>query len=74
VALTIAITVKPNAKQVGVEKLADGEYRVSVTAAPERGKANQAVLDVLADHFGVTKSSVKILRGHSARRKLIRIN
>jgi uncharacterized protein (TIGR00251 family) len=73
-ALTIAVTVKPNAKQIGVKKLADAEYRVSVTAPPEGGKANQAVLELLADHFGVAKSAIKILRGHRTRRKLIRVD
>jgi uncharacterized protein len=73
-ALTISVTVKPNAKQVGVKKLTATEYRVSVIAPPEGGKANQAVLEILADHFGVAKSSVKILRGHKTRRKLIRVD
>lgn len=45
----------------------------SVRAAAQDGKANRALVDILADHFGVAKSTVKIIRGHSARHKLIEI-
>ena len=67
--LKIAVTVKPNAKRAQVEELAEKQYR----AAAQDGKANQALVDILADHFGVAKSTVKIIRGHSARHKLIEI-
>jgi uncharacterized protein (TIGR00251 family) len=44
-----------------------------VTAAPVEGKANEALLQFLAKEFGVTPSSVEIVRGHRSREKLIRI-
>jgi hypothetical protein len=72
-AFTIAVTVKPNAKEPAITRISESEYRVSVNAAPVGGKANQALIVLLADHFGVPKSSIEILRGHSARKKLIRI-
>ena len=67
--LKIAVTVKPNAKKAQVVELAEKQYRVAV----RDGKANRALVDILADHFGVAKSTVKIIRGHSARHKLIEI-
>jgi uncharacterized protein (TIGR00251 family) len=72
-AITISVTVKPNAKQPAISRFSDTEYRASINAAPQGGKANQALIELLADHFGVAKSSVEILRGRSARKKLIRI-
>jgi uncharacterized protein len=72
-ALTIALTVKPNAKKPAITRISENEYRASVNAAPVGGKANQLLIELLADHFGVTKSSIAILRGRSARKKLIRI-
>jgi len=54
-----------------------GPYRdgikVRVTAAPVEGSANKVLLRFLAKEFGVTPSSVEIVRGHRSREKLIRI-
>jgi uncharacterized protein len=54
-----------------------GPYRdgikVRVTAAPVEGKANEALLRFLAKEFGVTLSSIEIVRGHRSREKIIRV-
>jgi uncharacterized protein (TIGR00251 family) len=54
-----------------------GPYRdgikVRVTAAPVEGRANEALLRLLAKEFGVTPSSIEIIRGHRSREKIIRI-
>jgi uncharacterized protein (TIGR00251 family) len=54
-----------------------GPYRdgmkVRVTAAPVEGRANEALLRLLAKEFGVTPSSLEIVRGHRSREKIIRI-
>jgi hypothetical protein len=54
-----------------------GPYRdgikVRVTAAPVEGKANEALLRFLAKQFGVTPSSIEIVRGHRSREKIIRV-
>jgi uncharacterized protein (TIGR00251 family) len=71
--LKIAVTVKPRAKTESVVKINDGEFVVSVHAPPQGGEANQALVALLADHFSVPKSAVKIVRGHSSRRKLVSI-
>ena len=71
--LKIAVTVKPNAKKAQVVELAEKQYRVAVREAAQDGKANQALIDILADHFGVAKSAIKIIRGHAARHKLLEI-
>ena len=69
----IWVTVKPQARKDEVVSLADGEYRVSVHAPAQEGKANEAVIELLAEHFSVPKSTVKIIRGQTSRRKLIEI-
>jgi uncharacterized protein len=69
----IAVTVKPNAKKAEVTKLSDAEYRVAVRPPAQDGKANEAVIDLLADYFGIAKSAVKIIRGHSSRHKLLEV-
>ena len=69
----IHVTVKPRAKTPEITKVTDGEYRVMVRAPAQDGKANLALIDLLADFFKVPKPTIKILRGQSSRRKLIEI-
>jgi uncharacterized protein (TIGR00251 family) len=47
--------------------------RVAVTAPPVDGAANAAVIEALADAFGVRKAAVTIVRGETGRRKTVRI-
>lgn len=67
----IKIRVIPRAKFDRVEMQSDGTYRVHTTAAPADGDANAAVIKMLARHFDVPKSSIKIIRGQSTRDKVI---
>jgi len=46
---------------------------VSVHAPAREGKANRAVIELLAAHFSVSRSSIKIIRGESSKRKLVEI-
>lgn len=72
-AARIYVKVIPRAGRKEVTKISEGEYKVRVSAAPERGRANEAVIELLADYFGVSKSSVAIVGGRSARTKIIDI-
>lgn len=71
----IWVTPKASANRIKVETLADGSVlvRVYVTLVPEAGKANQAVLKLLAKEMGVPKSSLSIVRGETDRNKLIKL-
>jgi uncharacterized protein (TIGR00251 family) len=71
--LTISVSVKPQAKKESVIQVSPSEYRVAVKAPPHDGKANLAVIKLLADYFSVPKSRIKIVRGHAARRKILAI-
>jgi len=71
--MKLTITVKPNSRKTQVEPVGEGEYRVWVTASPQDGKANEAVIEALADHFDVPKSRIRIVHGASSRKKLIEI-
>jgi uncharacterized protein len=72
-ARNVSVTVKPNAKLATVTKLTDSEYRVTVHAPAEDGKANRALIELLAGYFCVPKSAIRIVRGQFARKKLIEI-
>ena len=67
------ILVKPNAKREGVERLSDGTLRVAVRAPATEGKANSAVIALLAQHFSVRKSAVRIVTGLRGRKKLAEV-
>ncbi len=57
----------------GVVDVFGGAVRLAVRAPPEKGKANEAIREVLARFAGVKKGAVEILSGHTARRKRVRI-
>ena len=71
--MKLLLRVKPNAKEEKIVQTGPGEYQAWVKAAPVDGKANEAVLRVLADHFHVPKSLINIISGHNARVKRVEI-
>ena len=66
------IRVQPKAGRNSVE-VNGGKVTARVTAAPEGGKANDAVVALLAKRLKVAKGRVHIVRGHKARNKWLRI-
>jgi uncharacterized protein (TIGR00251 family) len=71
---TFRVKVVPrSAKSEVADELADGVLKVKIAAPPERGKANEELCRVLAEHYGVPKSSVRIVSGHTASLKLVKI-
>lgn len=70
----IAVTVKPNSRKGPlVEAGADGALTVFVREPATEGKANKAVALLLAKHFGVPKSTVRLVGGATSRVKRFRI-
>jgi len=47
----------------------DGMLRVAVTAAPEKGKANRAIVALLSNKLGASKSSIELLAGETSTKK-----
>jgi uncharacterized protein (TIGR00251 family) len=54
--------------------LPDGTWKVKVTAAPEKGKANRALCEFIAEKLGVAKSRVRVVSGETSRDKRIRVD
>ncbi len=73
--LTVRVSPKASRNAVqGVMETPDGfALKVAVTAPPDKGKANAAVLVLLAKVFGVSKSSLSVVAGQADRRKILRI-
>lgn len=74
---TLQVKVTPNAatERVKAERLPDGQLqlRVYVTVVPENGKANAAVLKLLAKMLKLPKSALSIIQGENNREKIVRI-
>lgn len=72
--MKIIIKAKPGAKEDKIEKVDEANYTVYVKAPPIDGKANAAILKLLANHFDVSQSLIEIISGHMARVKVVQIN
>ena len=73
--VTIRVKVIPrSARSEVVGELSDGTLKVKIAAPPERGKANEELCRVLAEHFGVSKSAVNVVSGQTSALKLVRVD
>jgi uncharacterized protein len=67
--LILAVHIQPRASQAGVVGIHADRLKIKTTAAPVDGKANEEVCKLLAKLFGVAKSQVILLQGHTSRDK-----
>ena len=70
---TFNVRVTPHAKQNKLVE-SDGVLRVYTTVAPENGRANSAVIELLSEYFDVPKSRIKILKGLTGRDKVVAVD
>ena len=70
---TIKVRVQSRASRDRVQGFREGALRVSVTAPPHDGKANAALLELLAASLGIAKSRLRIVRGHAGRDKVVAV-
>ena len=71
--MRVNVRVIPRAKRDRVEVQPDGTLRVHTTTAPTDGKATADVVKMLARHYGVPKTSIKLIRGETSRDKVFEI-
>lgn len=72
--MKIFIRVKPRARKNQLEKIDDNVFEARVIAPPEKGKANNAIIKLLAQHFKTAKSNITLLSGQTSREKIFEIN
>ena len=65
--------VVPGASRDEIAGWMGDTLKVRVTAAPERGRANSAVEELIAGTLGVAPDSVRVVSGHAAPRKVVEI-
>jgi uncharacterized protein (TIGR00251 family) len=68
------VSVQPGARRTGVHGMHDGALRVRLCAPPIDGRANQCLIDWLADELGCAKRALRVARGASSRRKRVELD
>ena len=72
--MTLRVKVIPrSARSEAAGELADGTMKVRIAAPPEKGKANEELCRFLAARYGVARSAVTVVSGHTSALKLVRI-
>jgi len=69
----LRVVVKPNARKNAVEAREDGSLFVHVSAPPREGRANQKVVELLAEHFRKPKRDIAIVSGTRGKQKIVEI-
>jgi uncharacterized protein (TIGR00251 family) len=72
-ATSLAVHAQPGARRSGAAGIHGAALKVHLRAKPDGGRANEELERVLAALLGVRPSSVRLVRGHSSRAKVVRI-
>jgi uncharacterized protein len=65
--------VVPGSARPGIVGRYGDAWKVRVAEAPERGRANDAVVDLLAETLSVSRRDVRVVAGHAARDKVVEL-
>jgi len=71
--MLLRIKTTPKAKQNKIVKISSTNYHIYTTAAPEKGKANTAIIKLLSKKFNIAKSKIIIIKGLKSKNKTISI-
>lgn len=67
--IVLPVRAHAGARRNEVRGQQEGHLKVSVTQAPERGKANKAIIELLSKSLGLRKSQIELLSGETAPQK-----
>jgi uncharacterized protein len=71
---TLRVKVRPNARANALEQQVDGTWVAQVKAPPVDGKANDALVALIAKHFARRKSQVTVKHGATGRTKVVSVD
>lgn len=72
--VTLAIKLQPRASTNEISDLSGPELRIKVTAPPVDAAANESLLRLLADKLDCSRGKVELIRGHTARHKVVKVH
>ena len=67
--IILPVRAQPGAKKNAITGEHAGMLKVSVTQAPEKGKANLAITEVLAEELGLKRSQIELVAGETSGQK-----
>lgn len=71
--MIIIIKVVPNARESLIDSYKDNILKIKIKAPPDKGKANEELIDFLSKKLKIAKSRIHILSGHTSRLKRVEI-
>jgi uncharacterized protein len=69
----LPVRAQPGARRNGITGVHAGQLKVSIAAPPDKGKANAALIRVLADSLNVRRSDIRLASGAASREKVFAI-
>ncbi len=72
-AVTVRVRAKPGSSRRGIIRVAEDALVIGLNSPPEKGRANDELIEILARLAGVPRSALAIVRGAGGREKLIAI-
>jgi uncharacterized protein (TIGR00251 family) len=69
----LRLRVKPGARKTAIVGVHGGALKIAVNAPPQRGKANEAVIELLADVLDLPASSIEIVGGGMSQNKVVAV-
>lgn len=69
-----SVKVVPGSSRAGICGVLGGKIKIKITAPPEKGKANQSLIDFLAKKLGLKKNQIRIMSGQTKKVKQIRLS
>ena len=72
--MNIRVKVQARSSQEKIEEIDVDEYKIWVTSPPAENRANEDVIEILADYFNTAPSNIRIRSGHKSSHKLIEIS
>lgn len=67
------VKVKPRSSKRGLVKVSEGQYQAFLHSAPEKGEANEELIELISEQFQVPKRRVGIIAGAKSKTKIIEI-
>ncbi len=71
--MKITVKVKPNARGNSIKETGLNTYDIRVSVPPEKGKANEKVIELLAKFLKIPKSAINLRSGSTSRNKIFEI-
>jgi uncharacterized protein (TIGR00251 family) len=70
----IKVRVFPKSKKEEIKKVSENRFEIKVKEKAERNMANNRIIEIISDEFGVSRGKVKIVNGHQSPSKMLSVD